>query len=281
MNGGTGWTLPERLAALAGMAAIAASIAGFVPGMYRDLPAVVAQSHGYDVGNLVSAGVLLVGLAATARGSMRGRLVAIGALGCLLYSFVTYAFMIVVNAASGLYIAVLCLGGWAFVTGLARVRDDDVDSLVDGHLARRTTALLLGAMALVFALNWLRQLATAALNGVPPELASIHWSTNPVWVLDLGFVLPLMAVAAWRLAVRLQGAARLAVPLLVFMALLGVTILSMAAWMAADGQVVEPVMPAIFVVETVVSGSLAARALAGRAAMRRSASASNAGASSA
>jgi len=175
---------------------------------------------------------------------------------------VTYAFVIVVNAATGLYIAVLGLGGWSFITGLVRVDDPRVDTVDDARVARRTTAAFFTLLALFFAVNWLRQLLSAAIAGVPTELATIDWATNPVWVLDLGFVLPLMAVTAWRLSVRAPGASRLAAPLLVFMALLGATILSMTAWMAAEGQAIDPAMPAIFVAVTIASASLAARALA-------------------
>ncbi|MEA2657408.1 MAG: hypothetical protein QOI23_2773, partial [Chloroflexota bacterium] len=90
----------ERLAALAGVAAAIASIAGFVPSLYRDPKVVIAQSHGFDLGNLIAVLILGLGLTWSARGSVRGRLVATGALGYLIYSFVTYAFLIVLNAAT-------------------------------------------------------------------------------------------------------------------------------------------------------------------------------------
>src|SRR5262249_24439513 len=60
----------EYLAALAGLAAALAALAGFIPGLYRDPPVVVAQSHGYDVGNLVVVVVLELGLALSRRGSV-------------------------------------------------------------------------------------------------------------------------------------------------------------------------------------------------------------------
>jgi hypothetical protein len=75
-------TFPEGLAAGAGAVAVLASLAGFIPRLYRDPGLVISQSHGYDVGNLVVVVVLMLGLRASARGSLRGRLVAIGALGC-------------------------------------------------------------------------------------------------------------------------------------------------------------------------------------------------------
>src|ERR1700732_5194218 len=122
-------SVSERLAVMAGVAATIASVAGFIPGVYRDPAVVIAQSHGFDIGNLIAVLVLGLGLLRSTRGSVRGRLVAVGALGYLLYSFVTYAFLIVLNAATVLYIAVMGFGVWSFITGLAAVDDQKADQL--------------------------------------------------------------------------------------------------------------------------------------------------------
>src|ERR1700687_1360585 len=126
------FSISERLAVMAGMVAALAALAGFMPGVYRDPNVVIAQSHGFDIGNLIAVVILGLGLTWSARGSVRGRLVAIGALGYLLYSFVTYAFLIVLNAATVLYIAVLGFGGWYFITGFARIDDHEADGLAGG-----------------------------------------------------------------------------------------------------------------------------------------------------
>jgi hypothetical protein len=261
----TRWSVAEGLAALAALAAAIASLAGFVPGLYRDPAVVISQSHGYDVGDLFVAVVLLFALTASARGSLRGRLIAIGALGCLLYSYITYAFLIILNPATVLYIAVLSLGGWSFVAGLADVDDRDAEALIAGPRARMAIAAFLLLVAFVFAVTWLRQIADSLLAGqLPLELRDAGWPMNPIWVLDLGFMLPLLAMTGIRLVTGRTGGARAAAPLMVFMALLGVTILAMVVSMGLDGQVVEPFMPALFAVIAVVSAVLAWLALSGR-----------------
>lgn len=255
----------ERLPALAGLAAALASVAGFVPGLYRDPDLVIGQSHGYDVGNLVVVAVLWLGLGLSSRGSLRGRLVAVGALGCLLYSYVTYAFLIVLNPATPLYIAVLGFGGWSFATGLAAVDEPGAEALLTGRLVRRATGGFLLLIAVLFALTWLRQIGGSLIAGqLPAELRAAGWPMNPVWVLDLGFVLPLMAITGIRLLRRRPGGARIAIPLLVFMALLGTTLLAMAASTALDGQPVELAVPALFVVIVLASTALAWLALSNR-----------------
>src|ERR1700674_4604122 len=132
-------SVSERLAAMAGVAAAIASLAGFVPGVYRDPKVVIAQSHGFDIGNLIAVLIVGLGLTLSLRGSVRGRLVAVGALGYLLYSFVTYAFLIVLNAATLLYIAVLGFGAWSLISGLAAVDDREADRLAAGNVQRWLT----------------------------------------------------------------------------------------------------------------------------------------------
>src|ERR1700719_2258984 len=202
----------ERLAALAGAAAAIASIAGFVPGLYRDPKVVIAQSHGFDLGNLIAVLVLGLGLTWSAHGSVRGRLVATGALGYLLYSFVTYAFLIVLNAATVLYIAVLGFGAWSLITGLAAVDDREADRLAAGNVHRRIAAVFMIVIAALFALTWLREITASVVSGkLPAALSAAGWPMNPVYVLDLGFVVPLVFLSGLRLLRGKPGGARLAV----------------------------------------------------------------------
>ena len=265
------------LAGLAGWAAAVASLLGFVPGLYRDRPLVVAQSHGYDAGNLVAVAVLVAALTWAARGSLRGRLVALGALGCLLYDYVTYAFVIVLNPATFLYIAVLGLGGWSLATGLARVDPDEVQASVGSRMARRTTAAFLVVAGLLFAVTWLSQMLQSALSGrLPVELVAAGWPMNPVYVLDLGFVIPLLLVTGVSLVRRHPGGARFALPLLVFIPLLAASILLMAVSQALDGQAIAPAMVGVFAVVAAASASLAGVAL--RGAQRHAAEGAAAGA---
>jgi hypothetical protein len=248
----------DYLAALAGLAAGVAALAGFLPGLYRDPEIVVDQSHGYDLGNLVAVLVLEVALFLAARGSLRGRLVATGALGCLFYTYVTYAFDVVLNPATLLYIAVLAFAGWSFLTGFARVDDAEVETLVERRLARRTTATFLVILALLFGANWLTQIGSSAFSGkLPTELVVSGWPMNPIYVLDLGFVLPLAVITAVRLARHQPGGARLAVPFLVFAALLAESILLMVGVAANTGQLVDVAMVAIFVAVLIVGAALA------------------------
>lgn len=250
-------SLPEGLAGLAALTAAFASIAGFIPGLYRDRPVVIPQSHGYDVGNLIAATVLVLGLVWSARGSVRGRLVAIGALGCLAYSYVTYAFVIVLNPVTLLYVAVLSLAAWSIVTGLLRVDGEQLEQRADAPVLRRATGVFMIALVVIFAVNWLRQIGAAVIGGhLPADLAANGWPMNPVWVLDLGFALPLTALGGVWLLQRRPGAVLIAVAVLTFMLLLSATILSMAAGMTLAGETLDLALVGIFGSVAVISAIL-------------------------
>ena len=255
----------DHLAAPAGLAAALAAAAGFVPGKYRDPQLVIDQSHGYDLANLIVALVLELSTLIAARGSWRARLIAIGALGCLAYSFVTYAFLIVLNSAALVYIAVLAFAGWSFVFGFTRIDHAEIEAALRDRLPRRTTAGFLATLGVLFGVTWLSQIATAEISGnLPAELAAIGWPMNPVYVLDLGFVLPLALVTAVGLARRRPSAERIAVSFLVFVALLAMSILFMAGSSMLAGQPLQAAMILIFVTVLAVSTTLAALALRGR-----------------
>ncbi|HET9782828.1 MAG TPA: hypothetical protein VFR33_13735 [Candidatus Dormibacteraeota bacterium] len=253
------FSLPEVLAAGAALAAAIASIAGFVPGLYRDRAVVIEQTHGYDAGNLVVVAALLVGLGWSIRSSVRGRLVVIGALGCLVYSYVTYAFLIVLNPVTLLYIAVLGLAGWSVITGLLRFDEGEIEPIERGRFVSRATGIFMILLAVVFASNWLRQIGAGVAGGhLPADLAANGWPMNPVWVLDLGFVLPLFAIGGVGMLRRRPYAIPVAMAVLVFMALLSITVLCMAVAMAVAGQTLDVALLAIFGIVLVVSTVLAA-----------------------
>jgi hypothetical protein len=251
-------SVSERFAALAGVAAAIASLAGFIPGVYRDPKVVIAQSHGFDIGDLIAVMVLGLGLMWAARGSIRGRLVAIGALGYLLYSFVTYAFLIVLNATTVLYIAVLSFGVWSFIAGFATVDDGEADKLAAGQLYRRLTAGFMIVIASLFALTWLREIVGSVVSGqLPDALAAAGWPMNPVYVLDLGFVMPVVILGGSRLLRGKPGGGRIAVPFLVFLSLLSSSVLLMTIAMAIDGQPLVMPLVVVFILALAVSAALA------------------------
>jgi hypothetical protein len=256
-------SIAQRLAALAGLVAAGAALAGFIPGAYRDPGPLVVQSHGQDIATLLIAlPVLALGWRRAVHGSIRGRLVTIGVLGYLLYTYAVYAFVSVLGPLTLLDVAVVGLAAWSIAYAGPDVQDDEVEAVVGPHLRRRATGVFLLVLAALFALLWTSQIAAASINGRSPQaLIDAGWPTSPIYVLDLAFALPLAVVTARRLLTGRRGGVRLAVPYLVFAALLASGIVVMSLVAGGNGETVDVFQVALFGVMTLVSGTLGAIAL--------------------
>lgn len=161
----------------------------------------VAEGIGWDVATLVlAAPALLVTLPFVARGSFRGRLVAIGLLGYLLYQYLEYAVTWAFGPLFPLFIVIYAasLAGIVWLgVGIARQR---VAHRFGDGFPRRPYALLTGGMAVLLALMWAQRIATGLAGDL--EAASLWGETTMVVpALDLGLVVPtalFIAVLVWR-----------------------------------------------------------------------------------
>ena len=101
----------DRLAVVALLLAVMAAAAGLlIPALYRDTAEMVRQARSTDLTTLAAATPALgLGLWRARSGSHRGRLVALGALGYLAYSYAIFGFSVVVNPMTPVHIAILGL----------------------------------------------------------------------------------------------------------------------------------------------------------------------------
>jgi hypothetical protein len=146
--------------------------------------------------------VLTTAMLRSARGSARALVVWLGTLGYLQYQAVLFCFGTPVNDLFLLYVAYFGLAIWSIVfllrgvdlSGFAKRLSDDVP-------ARGVGGILLAIIA-ANALAWLGQIVPALIDDEPASLVKdTGLLTNPVFVQDLSFWLPLGAVAAvacWR-----------------------------------------------------------------------------------
>jgi hypothetical protein len=257
----TRWS--DRLAWLTVALAAVASAAGLLlGGLYRDNEAMVAQARGADLGTLVGAvPVLAVGLWLARAGSIRGRLVTLGALGFLAYNYAIYAFSVVISPATPVHIAILGLDSWALLLGAIAISAQPLER-VGTRLPRRTTAAALGLIVILFGGLWLSQIVGAITSGVlPVAVSDLGIPTNAVYALDLAFALPFVAFAGWALVRRDDYGPAVAIGGLVFSALMAIGILGLAAVQASEGIAVDPGMVSTFLVILAISVALAALGL--------------------
>jgi hypothetical protein len=253
--------IPNRLAIIATFLAASAALAGLiVTGLYVDAPNWAQQARGTDLATLfLAVPVLAIGLWTSTQGSSAGRLTVVAGSLYLLYNYAIFAFAVAMNPLTAVHIAIFGLSLWSLVlTGRAAVEGSYG---VAERLNRRAAGGLLIGVAAMFGLLWIGQIATASTTGIlPPDLVRAGISSNPVYALDLGFFLPLCALAGIGL-LRRNGAAVLAFPMLIWVAHMGAGVVGGFLMIAAAGdQIPAPVVVAIGGL-SVASSILAAVAL--------------------
>lgn len=189
--------------ALALVTALAAATTFFIPGVLRG-PAVMNGSARGTALMILVLGIpaLLIAMWSAANGSIRALIVWLGVIAYLSYNAVMFIFATPFNQLFLLYVAMFSLCFWSATSILHQV---DVEAL-HARFSPRLPVRGLAAYALfIVALNalvWLRNVVPSVLSSTPPSwLDGTGLGTHPVYVLDLAFWLPLMAVAAfwlWR-----------------------------------------------------------------------------------
>jgi hypothetical protein len=229
--------------------ATAAAITGLaVPGVYRDAATVIPQALGQDAVTLfVVVPLLAIATVAMWRGSLRSRLLWLGALGYMTYAYGTYALWAHWNPLFLVYVALFGLSLYAVALGLVRTDPVELRASFVTRPPARQIAWFLGLTAVIVSALWLTEEVMALVRGVvPPTIVQMESDTNVVHVFDLAVVMPAFAITAvllWR--DRPWGFA-LAGLLLVKAATIGLAVLAMTWFMGRAGFAVSVPMAVFF-----------------------------------
>ncbi|ELY99852.1 hypothetical protein C482_10212 [Natrialba chahannaoensis JCM 10990] len=210
------------------LAVVASGTGLFGSGLYRDAPVLLPQLYGQDFLTMVGAvPALALSLVAAARGSQRGYVVWLGVLGYLLY---TYAFMTAFSELYLVYVALLWLTLFAFVSGVAALDANELKRTIGDTSIWPYVAFQLLLAALIAAL-WLSEVLPATVGGTtPPSIAEAGLSTSVIYLFDLGIVVPALMLSAYWLWQRRPWRYVFTAVLLVKLATLGGAVLAMAAF---------------------------------------------------
>jgi hypothetical protein len=189
--------------ALALVTAFAGAATFFIPGVLRGPAVMNGSARGTALVILVlGLPALLIAMWSAANGSIRAVIVWLGVIAYFSYNAVMFVFATPFNQLFLLYVAMFSLCFWSATTILHQV---DVDALRVRFSPRLPVRGLAAYAVVIVALNaliWLRNVVPSVLSSAPPSwLDGTGLGTHPVYVLDLAFWLPLMAVAAvwlWR-----------------------------------------------------------------------------------
>ena len=254
--------LEAWLSALIVALALPVHLAGLlVPSLYRDPVILLPQNLGTDLVTLCVA-VPLLALTTTAlgTGSIRARLLWLGALGYLAYAYGMYALGVRWNPLFLAYVALFGLAVFTLIDGLVETNATVVRAGLAGRVPVRSVAAYLIAIAVMVGALWLvEEIRALAAGTVPPSVAQFETPTNIVHVFDLGLLLPAMVIAAVMLLRDRPWGYVLAGMLLVKATTIGLWVVVMIWFSARQGLAAPGAYTAFFVLLTAVGAMLAWR----------------------
>lgn len=185
----------RRLCAAAAMLVVVAAVPTFfVDGVLNGTAVMNGSARGTALTMFALAlPVLGLGLVTSARGSVRGRAAAIGALGYLTYNAMLLVYATPFNELFLAYVALLGLSLWSLVSALI----DPLPLLApDTRLPARGIAAFILTVVVLNALAWLRVVVPDLGQDPPGFLDGTGLTTNPIYVQDLAIWLPALAIVA-------------------------------------------------------------------------------------
>ena len=221
------WRLSDAAAVLT-LAAVGAAL--ILPDPYAAVPDHLRPGAWSQ--DTISAPAALALLAVTWRlrqGWAKGWLIWAGMVGYLIYAYGLYSFDRVMNPAYPFYLAVLAA---SVLAAILFVRAVEPAALTSARRPppRRAVAGLFGLLVALFTTLWLSQLlpATAARQPLPG---------HTIFVLNLAFALPLTGLTAWFLWRGSVLGDLLAIPMLMKVAVLGISVFlgTFYTWAFFDG----------------------------------------------
>ena len=230
------WIVLSLMAAVLMALASAAGVLGETT-YVRETVSWAAQGAGQDLVNFLVVFPVLVGSALYAQiGLTRARLVWIGALFYVVYSYVLYAFFVHFGPWFLVYVAILGLSSYALAGGASSVGAWTLPVEFGRVRHTRAVAAFLMILGCGFAALWLGDIVPALVAGSTPDsVTRSGFPVSPIHVLDLALFLPGTIATSVLLWKRRPLGFLFAVPVLVFAALMGLAIIAMTFVMRVRG----------------------------------------------
>lgn len=198
---GTARLLAVRLSwAIAALMTLQAAVGIAFPAVYRDVTWIRAAWFGCDVVTLVGGVPLIVGgLLAMRRGSLRGELLWFAGLGYGVYNFGYFALGAHLNVFFPVYVALFVASTWALVLALASADAVWIGVAFGTGAPVRSVAGYMTFTGIGLAIAWLAQWGAYVFGGAVPSIGEGPFRL--VATMDLSFMAPTMLIGAvllWR-----------------------------------------------------------------------------------
>ena len=235
-------------------------------GVYRfDSVLIGVGNRGTDAVTLfLEVPALVTALRLYRRRSLRGTIALVGILGWLLYYYASMTLGTTYNRLFPLYLVLFAAALFATPLALGSIDTQRFAERFPQRPSRRALTGYLGGLAAVLTLAWAPSMIASAVTGqLPTRLGA--YTTEVTWALDLGVIVPAVAVSAVLLHRRnvfgpLAATAMLSLNVALGLALVGQGVAQILADVPMSGGEKVGAM-ASFAVMTVVAGVLLGRLL--------------------
>jgi hypothetical protein len=216
---------------------MAAGSGAFITGVYRDNPYFVAQAIGQDhISLFVVFPTLIISTILVRRGSLRGRIIWLGGIVYLVYTYAVAAFEVRFNLLFLVYVALLGCSLYALIGSLVTTDTAGIRACFTNKTPVKTISIYLAILAILFYFMWLSEIIPALMAGkIPQSVLDNGTPTNAVHVLDMAWILPAFGIAAVNLWHKRTLGYVLAGALLAYSVYLTLAILGMAIFMIQAG----------------------------------------------
>jgi hypothetical protein len=240
---------------LAVVAMVSCALTVFVPDLLTGPAVMTGSARGTAlVALVVAVPVQLAALVQLRRGSVRALPVWLGAVAFLLYNAVLFLFATPFDPLFLLRVALLGLALWTLVVALAGIDVPAWGARFTRPVPARAVAGYVFVVVALNALAWLVPVLRAIVESGPPAfLAGTGMTTHPLYVQDLAFWLPAMAVGAVLLLRRAAWGALVVTAGLAFWVVESVSV-AVDQWM---GHAADPASSVASAAATVPFGVLA------------------------
>jgi hypothetical protein len=188
------WAYGRPTALLVALLLVAAGSGLFLDGYRAETPFARNGFRGADVITLMFVTPLLAWSGwRAARGSVRAHLLWLGAVGYVAYQY-AYVFAYSWSRLFPVHLVLLSASGFLLASALTQVDPDAVAREIGPPSSRhRATARFLTGLGIALAAAELLQVVPAIVQGDTPQLViDTGHPTSPVYILDLGLVVPLL-----------------------------------------------------------------------------------------
>lgn len=164
----------------------------------------------------------------------KGLFLLTGTLGYFLYTYASYAFLVIFNALYIVYVIIMVLSFWAFVLCINQLNKERLWERLSPGFPAKSLSRFLWITGVVIGLMWLGRIVPALISASAP-VGLEHYSTMGIQTLDLGFVVPTCIIASYLLKQKNKWGYLLSVVLVIKAVTMTAAVSAMAIFMRMHG----------------------------------------------